>query len=308
MLDPYRPVAGAPSIRPRGTVITDEVLASWPATARRVERRLRAVGADRANAEDLAAEAIARALDHRVEFQSAEHLYAWTLRVARNLFVDQCRAVGRGPAVRPIEDYDAVPLPDTATVVEHRMSLERVLQLLATFSPADRAAVLDDTETPVERREAVRLNVRRHRARLRLRAALASFLPLFRVSRRALKGGLVVAPAAFASLVVALALVPGHRTPAAPAEAAAPAVRTLPARPVVSHDVPRSPAARAARSRPAPRHRPVASGRPRRNTLTRTPAGPAGGDVWARPRQPGDHVLCLRDVLGSQQICLGVAV
>jgi DNA-directed RNA polymerase specialized sigma24 family protein len=96
-------------------VITPDVLDAWPEVARRVASRLRTAGANAADAEDLAAEAILRAVAKGVTFETPDHLYAWTLHVARNLLVDQRRALARGPAFFALDDLDAVTTADTAT-------------------------------------------------------------------------------------------------------------------------------------------------------------------------------------------------
>jgi hypothetical protein len=282
-------------------VITPAVLDAWPDVSRRVASRLRAAGVGAADAEDLTSEAITRAVAKGVTFESTDHLFAWTLHVARNIHVDQRRAVGRGPVVHGIVDSDVAPAPDTAVVVEHRLRLERALEVLATFSPADRAAVMDDG-APAVRRDAVRLAVRRHRARARLRAAIAGIAAILGRAVRPRRVAVAATPVALVGALV-LTLAP-HMTPfgggapdrrlpvvrmpvtaAAPVAAVRPATRQAATRPASTAGT----VARHALERPAP---------PRHENIADVPVAPhTGATLYQRERQPDDPLICVRSVI-----------
>ena len=283
-------------------MITPAVLDAWPDVSRRVAARLRSAGVGAADAEDLTSEAITRAVAKGVTFESTDHLFAWTLHVARNIHVDQRRAVGRGPVVHGIVDSDVVPAPDTAVVVEHRLRLERALEVLATFSDADRAAVMDDG-VPAVRRDAVRLAVRRHRARARLRAAIAGIAAILGRAVRPRRVAVAATPVALVGALV-LTLAP-HVTHVAPDGAPD---RRLP---VVG--MPLTAAEPVAAVRPATRPPSTgsagAAGTVTRDAVTRpaeppheniadVPVAPhTGATIYHRDRKPDDHLICVRSVV-----------
>ena len=296
-------------------MITPHVLDAWPDVSRRVVSRLHAAGASRADAEDMAAEAIERALAKGVTFETPDHLYAWTLHVARNIHVDQRRASGRGPVLHALDDLDVAVTADTATVVEHRLRLERALQVLATFSPADRAAVMEEDAEPAARRDAVRLAVRRHRARSRLRAAIAGIAALigWRGALGAARTRRVAVALAPVAVVGALVLSGGlpfsENLPFG--DALPPAAGTL----VVGH-VPDSAPGPVPALTPSPTGAPgeVRSAVPaddepstpaptRTNVVTAKPHPSVGVTVYTGEDNPG-HFVCLYDVAGQDEICV----
>jgi RNA polymerase sigma factor (sigma-70 family) len=146
----------------------------WPQVSRRLQRTLMKRGTPPADAEDLVQETAVRALQAAVPFDSADDLFGWSLVVARRLAIDAHRRH------RLILDVD---VPDRAgphivdRQVEARLSLEAVAAALAELSPRDRRALLAVVDgTGDDRREAVRINVQRHRARARLRVRLGELL------------------------------------------------------------------------------------------------------------------------------------
>lgn len=288
------------------------MFAAWPDVAGRVVRRLRAHGVERMNAEDLASEAVTRALANDVTFESPEHFFNWTMLVAKNLYYDQRRAESRAPALCTIEDVDVASGHDTPTVVEHRIRLERVLDVLGRMSADDRHAVLSDS-TPANRKDAVRLNVRRHRARARLRAALAGLAGLLGL-RRVRGPAAALVPVAFVSVLamIGLPFVGGdHGFVPRPPEA----VRLDAARPPV---VRVSLAPRAAR-RPA--QRPVRAGTggaggaahqaagappaPKQHGVAKVGAGPVQSTTRVRDNGVDEHLVCVDDVPTMGRVCAG---
>jgi membrane-associated protease RseP (regulator of RpoE activity) len=204
--------------------------------------------------------------------------------------------------VHGIVDSDVVPAPDTAVVVEHRLRLERALAVLATFSDADRAAVMDD-DAPAVRREAVRLAVRRHRARARLRAAIAGIAAILGRAVRPRRVAVAATPVALVGALV-LTLAP-HVTPAAPDAApdrSVPVVRmpvTTAATVVAVRPVPRPAATPAA----------VSAGRVARDAVTRPAKSPrediakvpvaphTGATIFQRDSHPGDPLVCVTSIV-----------
>ena len=293
-------------------ITAEAIFDDWPGVAARIVTRLRRMGAERMNAEDLASEAVTKALTKGVSFESAEHFFNWTMLVARNLYVDQRRAASRAPDVCAIEDLD-VPTHDTAVIAEHRMQLRRVLDVMSGMSAADRAAVMTDA-TPADRKDAVRLNVRRHRARARLRAALAGIAGLFGL-RRLPRAGVATTPVAFATVLVTIAL-PFARTPL-PAESdrgAAPAPTEQVTRSGAGH----RPASSRTSTAPvaakpkavAPRPRRVAEparagrGGPREPIAQAAVKDKASVETYAEPNGPNEHLVCVTNSRVGD-VCLG---
>ena len=279
----------------------------WPGVNFRVVARLCRLGADRMTAEDLASEAVTRALDKGVTFESADHLFNWTMLVARNLFVDQCRAACRGPEVCELGDHD-VATPDTAIVVEQRMQVRRVLDALGRLSSADRAAVLTDL-TPEDRREAVRLNVRRHRARARLRAALTALGGIVGL-RRLPRLTVATTPVALATVVTACLpfVTPATGGGSGAAPAAAPRVATA-AQVHVVRPAPAPAAARPAAPKPAARPAVQAAAEPvapAPKPIARVEHGRAAVGAHEEQSRPGDSLVCAANT--QLLVCLGEPV
>lgn len=290
------------------------MFAAWPDVAGRVVRRLRAHGVERMNAEDLASEAVTRALANDVTFESPEHFFNWTMLVAKNLYYDQRRAESRAPALCTIDDVDVASSHDTPTVVEHRIRLERVLDVLGRMSADDRHAVLSDS-TPANRKDAVRLNVRRHRARARLRAALAGLAGLLGL-RRVRGPAAALVPVAFVSVLAIIgqpfvrgdhgsvpqppesvrldaARPPAVRTPVAPRAARRPARR--PVRAGTGGGGAGRAAHRAAIAPPAPKQHGVA----------KVGAGPVQSTTVVRDNGVDEHLVCIENVPTRGRVCAG---
>ena len=253
------------------------------------------MGVERMTAEDLASEAIAKALAKEMAFESADHVFNWTMLVAKNLWIDQRRAAARAPEVYDLSDVD-VPTHDTAHVAEYRMQLRRVLEVLAGMSPDDRYAVMTDV-TPAGRTEAVRLNVRRHRARARLRAALAGVAALLGLRRLPRTATTAATPVALATALLtvwlpsATPVIPPDRGAApAPVERLDGVDRAARRRPA-ELPAPRAvrpagaPAPDATRLRPRPQRQRVAA--------AKVAGREAYVDTWSEPNHPDRPLLCV---------------
>lgn len=212
-----------------GSVITgpEEFSLLWPSLFDRVVATLRQRGVDWASAEDAVQEAGARALANQVPYTSEHDLRRWVQTVAWRVAVDNHRrttrwrapwaAGGRGAdggGLSAMGGAEAEPERITTSVdvaheVEARFELKAVERMFPLLSAADRAALLDTAPAGQTRKEAVRLAVRRHRARARLVAmveGLASaigFLPWRRLG--AWRAAII--PSVAAATLVPLALI-----------------------------------------------------------------------------------------------------
>lgn len=197
-----------PRTRTAATAITAERLGDcWPDASRRLHGLLARRGVSPADAEDMVQECALRVLAHSPTYVDADDLLRWCLPVVRNLSVDGHRRGARQMATADVPD-----LPTTVDLhehVEHRAELARVLRGIAQLSRHDReaivAAIHDDHPQPVDRREAVKLNVRRHRARQRLTTLLGGLAAVLGWVGRRVSPAVQAAPAVLAAIVVAVA-------------------------------------------------------------------------------------------------------
>jgi RNA polymerase sigma-70 factor (ECF subfamily) len=96
---------------------------------------------DREAAEDLAQEAIARALTSQWRFQPGTNLKAWLFRILRNIHLNILRAAGTHPPLVSIEDLVGDPIglhelnPVEARAIE-RADLRRIADVYRTLPSA----------------------------------------------------------------------------------------------------------------------------------------------------------------------------
>lgn len=98
---------------------------------------------DREAAQDLAQEAIARALTSQWRFQPGTNLKAWLFRILRNVHLNVLRAAGTNPPVVSIEELVGEPIalhepghnPVEARVIE-RADLRRIADVYRTLPSA----------------------------------------------------------------------------------------------------------------------------------------------------------------------------
>lgn len=296
-----------------GLITGAELADVWPEVSTRLGKLLTSRGAARDVADDVVQEVAARALAHGIVFIDAGDLMRWAVPVALNLLVDHARAAGR--VTVGIDDYDAAE-GDVADLVAHRDRLRQVLGAVARLSDADRAALAPEVESPLDRREAVKLAVRRHRARRRLLALVDGVAGLVawigvqgRMWGRRSRAGVVLVPVAFilpAALVLVSPAGPdtrGEPVTLPPAEAVAPAVSTSVETTVVK-------VVRAVASAPRPTIPPVPPGVTKPPTEPRdvVAVGPKGNRVRLgnRPATEDDHLFCLHvEVPGIGEPCVG---
>lgn len=224
--------AGAP-------VITPPFEAVWPDVERRLRAMLYRRRLDPASADDVVQEVALRVLSNDVTFESSTDLLRWAAPVACRLHVDLLRH--RARMTDPSEAAEHPARDDVAGEVADRLELQRALRAIAALRPADRDAIIDavasEPAVPRDRQEAVRLAVRRHRARSRLAVALGQLAAWIgttvigwrMVARERLAPVVAMLPAAAAipiavSLGVGTSPAPAPRPPGVAAPAARPPV------------------------------------------------------------------------------------
>ena len=167
-------------------------------------------------AEDATQEAGSRVLANGIRFVDADDLRRWVQTVAWRVAIDesrrQARYDGGGTAV------DAASGQEVAAEVEHRLRLAATSKAWRTLSAADREAIIGEVDgvRPLTRKEAVRMNVRRHRARARLLAMIEGVAGVvtfpFRRARKLTAAAAVAAALPITALV--LPFVDDHPGPA----------------------------------------------------------------------------------------------
>jgi hypothetical protein len=281
----------------------------WPQAAQALRAYLRSRGASPQDADDLVQECAVRVLRSRPTFIDAPDLLRWCLPVVRNLSVDLHR---RGRHELPVESVPDRQGGDVAETVLVSLELLRVLRALEKLRPSDRDAIVANVEQEqggsLDRKQAVRLNVQRHRARQRLLARLAAVLGIC-----AAFGRRMVRVAGPAALPVALAVALLTTVMGASAGRVAPRSTPGPTSVALAHG-PVSAATAADLStqlqRPSAasvgfRRKPAA--RPVRQKVTvvavTTRQGVGARLSEGKPKQPGT-LVCVRDVEPLPDVCI----
>ncbi|HEU0132374.1 MAG TPA: sigma-70 family RNA polymerase sigma factor [Mycobacteriales bacterium] len=284
-------------------LITPAFETVWPDVERRLRGMLHRRGLDRASVDDVVQEVALRALANHVTYASASDLLRWAAPVACNLHVDLVRH--RARLLEPPEAEEHAAADDVAREVAHRIELQRAFRGIAALRPADREAIIEavtEHAAPCSRKEAVRLAVRRHRARSRLMLVLEQLAAWVAGVRALRPGRRAVAVAALAPVAAVQLVVAWH----VPSAAGGSAVRPATVAPVVVRPVAVTHELTAARRATAAAHAPTAAVAPRRATTTTVrPAAPhrppivkvsgprgIGAQAGTDPRRPDDHVLC----------------
>jgi hypothetical protein len=158
-----------------GSVLTPDVLEEfWPEAKQRLLGALRSQGISEAVAEDAVSEAVTRALSRGLPVHDVDDFCRWAFIVARNVALDSLRGAQRLTSVAVLPDG-----PDHYDLVSHVEVRERwreTVDAISSLTELDRVtllATLGEEPVPVSRRDAIRDAVRRHRARARLRSAMA---------------------------------------------------------------------------------------------------------------------------------------
>lgn len=281
---------------------------AWPQAARALRAYLLSRGSRPQDAEDLVQECAVRVLRARPTFVDSADLLRWCVPVVRNLSVDLHRRGLREVSVDCVPDRQCVS--DVVEEVATSLELRRVIRALEQLRPSDREAIVGAVakeQTSLDRRNAVRLNVQRHRARQRLLAQLAALLGIC-----AALGRRLVRVAVPVALPVALAV--ALLTTVTGGAAGRPAPRSTPGHTSVALRVGESSAATAPDLFKRVHHpRPAASGVRRRSSAhgqgkamvvaATTPQGMGARLSAGNPRQPGT-LVCVRDAEPLPDVCI----
>lgn len=281
-------------------MITDPALLRfedvWPEVSARLTGCLVRRGTPADQAEDLVQETALRALQGGITFTDADDLFRWSAVVARRLAIDAHR---RRRFLADGEPPDRASSDRVEHQVETRIVLAAVSSAVKDLTTTERQALLSvPAGRGVGRREAVRLNVSRHRARARLRAGLDGLVGVaIALGVRVRRWIDVVSPSAaeltsyaFATLVVVAAGTIGlgsDRSSASDARSAATAPRTD-----AAWIAPRPPTAAEAAQATAPLPRPSATRQPVAGVVVPLPGAPPA-TVGVDQAGPDDHLACL---------------
>jgi hypothetical protein len=253
-------------------------------------------------------DAVIRALDTGARFASPEHLRRWLTTVAWRRAVDVHRQ--RSPVAA---DGDVLQLPSTDRtdeVVEHRDAVRAVLGAIGELTEDQREALLG-VEVPSGRRAAVRVNVRRHRARRLLLAMVDGFVGLvvwLRARRTAVRSAPVLSVSAASLFLVAslVTRIPDSHSSVSVAGSRVVAVGAATVASTAAVRVP-SPMSAAAAVPAGPEAGPRASPHPVAGAVVASVAveTPTGRPATAAVREGrGEPELCLRGL--GQSYCLDV--
>lgn len=259
-----------------------------------------------ADAEDIVQEVAARALVHPEPFATRDDLARWCWRVGWRLRIDASRKAQR---LSGDPCPEVLAADDTARLVEGRLALEEALSGMTALAPVDRQALFATAPPDASRQDTVRLAVRRHRARARLRRAIGgglagvlAWLDALRQRLRAPTVALATSVVVMISLGVGTLVTPAPVAPVPTPQSAQEATTAL------AHDQAPSPAPPTAASM-APERMPRAvppapSTPPTSATLAAVPVGPSATLRVSTEEKQDPPTACVRNVLGIEALCL----
>jgi hypothetical protein len=294
------PGPGAPAAA-QGAPDISEV---WPEVFDAVVGALRRRGIGLHSAEDATQEAGSRVLTNGIGFADADDLRRWVQTVAWRVAIDETRRLARHDGVGRVAE--TASFQEVPAEVENRLRLAATSKAWRALSAADREAIMGEGDVhPLTRKEAVRLNVRRHRARARLLALVEGVAAIVLVPFRRVRRVTAAVVLAAAVPITAIVLPFVGDPPAPSAGGSAPGVAHAHAAGAVAG------AGRAAAATPAAVTRPVSPEAPRVD-LPRGGATPRTStydhvnahidtpmendkDPYLRngPKEPGKPIACL---------------
>jgi len=308
-------VSGTPPQRGPTAVITAELFAEhWASIAQDVHGTLLRRGVRPEDAADVVQEVACRALSRGVQFDGPGGLRRWAYTVARNLVVEQAR---RDARVELLPDPDVQVTDDVAVLVERRAVTTNVARAFRRLSSGDQevlrraAAGAQVGEQP--RKEAVRVNVRRYRARQRLMAMCEGLLALLgwlvrRPARLAIRVAAVAAATVCLAIVLWSAVTHDGHGPATGSEPAT--VDTAPSSVAPEYGGPAESSPEVGEGLASGVTSPLvtpdapatADFTPTLSALAVTVPGVGhDGAVGWRPRTPQDHLICADTIVEGQQ-------
>jgi hypothetical protein len=283
--------------------------AVWPAVSTALSRTLRRRGVPASVVDDIVQETALRTLSRRVAYTDEDDLLRWAQVVAWRLAVDSHRRTSR-IADDPVSDRPAAI--DVAGEVEARVTLAAVAEAITTMSASDQAALLGFVPIGSEpdRTVAVRLAVRRHRARKRLLAIVNAALggiAVLRGLRRITAGRVVAAGSAFAVIaMVGITHLPSYTSSPSPTLSAQPMPVAIAVEFNGAADAPPKPHAGAGAAARSPATR-VHSDAVVASELVRIRIAPTDGDGVVREKDPTDHFACA-DTIVAGRACADLPV
>ncbi|HVV36803.1 MAG TPA: hypothetical protein VHC63_09400 [Acidimicrobiales bacterium] len=271
---------------------------TWPTVSARAIASLCRRGVARERAEDAVLEAITRAIARDVPYSDAEDLLRWVHIVAWRIVLDDRKRDRRLVYDTP----DSVAPDDPSLAAELRLRVEKLGGLVSGLSLADYNALVAVPASGLDRRDATRLAVRRHRVRAKLlrmlEGAAAAAAWLRRRGRRPSRGNVVAAATVPPALLLSLAVLLPHAMPLPEPAASNPGTVAETIR-IDAPSPPTTPAhalARVNTSRRSPAA-PPGTGLPRVDLAHPGPFG--DGHAWIRPKEPDDHLACAHLAVGG---------
>lgn len=189
------------------------VEAAWERAAPTVVQRLKRRGVSASDAEDAVQDAAVRALTSGVMFESEDHVRRWLTLVAWRSAIDVYRRWDRNADCLTDFVGTAGVEDDPSVIVEMRIAAEAVLTAVGKMRESDRSALLDAPPVNADRTTAIRLNVRRHRARVRLLGMVEGVLSWWLWVRIAFRRPRAAAAVAGPMLIVLVVVVTPHWVP-----------------------------------------------------------------------------------------------
>jgi hypothetical protein len=140
----------------------------WQEAATAMRLALAGMGCCRHDSDDIVNDVAVRLLTTRFEAGQLVNPVAWSLTVARRLYLDQLRSAARRDGTSVDQLHHLPDQVDVEKSVQHRLDLTAVLTAIAALPETDRLALLNgDNDRPMSSAE----RVRRHRIRNSIRTA-----------------------------------------------------------------------------------------------------------------------------------------
>lgn len=290
---------------------------TWPTVERRLRGMLRAQGSPPHLIDDISQDVALRVLTSNVAYTNEAELWPWVATVGRRLLVD---------AWRSRRLISSAAIPETADwrriedVVEARDHFHTTLAVIGTLPERAQRQLIDLVrEQPLERSGPLpsRVKVALHRARRQLLMALANAGVVLAVSLRAVlrRPRVPIVGATIAVLIPLTALLGGGSPRSPQQELRGSADRVDESR--IRHSLGQTGEGPVAPLLPRAAAQEVTSGRtpglgsrtqhpaPELMVSLRYPTNVRPASVVVRPRQGGDHLLCVTKLPNAKVLCIG---
>ena len=285
-------------------LITENFGSTWLQVEPRLLADLCDRGVRRENARDVCQEVALKALSLGVPFESESDLLRWARVVGRRLAIDHHRRDQR-LLFGDVPDRSGGHQPEE--IVTDRLEVASVAAALAQLPHRDRELLLSEPQSIDDRREQVRIAVRRHRARQRVLALIAKVagwlggMPILRrLLRREVLAIAVAVPLVATAVLLPRAMHGGEGLRRMPTQQSQPDQRrNQTARTTAVERTAESKTPPTTTTKPRSRSREPL--RPLHGTQIDYPEPAGGGYTRIRESTPEDHVLCGYDypILGD---------